>query len=73
MTKRGVCRRVLKKGKRSVGEGFLEFVDHVANLGGHGSLRLDAKIFLVFAEGPGAVAQLQQDIGEKHVGGGEIG
>jgi hypothetical protein len=56
-----------------VGEGFLEFVDHVADLRRHGALRLNAKIFLVFVEGAGSIALLQPDIGEENVRGGEIG
>ena len=39
-----------------VGERFLDFFDHVADLGRHGSLRLDAQIFLVFVECAGSVA-----------------
>ncbi len=39
-----------------VGERFLDFFDHIADLGRHGSLRLDAQIFLVFVECAGSVA-----------------
>jgi hypothetical protein len=42
--------------ERLVGQRFLDFFHQVADLGRQGSLRLDAKIFLVFVEGAGGVA-----------------
>jgi len=59
--------------RRLVGECFLDFFDHFADLWGQGALRFDAKIFLVFVEGARRIAQLEADIGEEHVRGGEIG
>jgi hypothetical protein len=41
-----------------VRERFLELFHHVADLGRHGSLRLDAKIFLIFVERAGGIALL---------------
>ena len=58
---------------RLVGESFLDFFDHVADLGRHGALRFDAKIFLVFVEGARRVALLEPDIREEHMRGREIG
>ena len=56
-----------------VGQRLLDFFYHVADLGRHGSLRLNPKIFLVFMEGASGVALFQLDIGEEHVRGREIG
>ena len=42
--------------KRLVRQSFLDFFDYVADLRGHGSLRFNSKIFLVFVEGAGGVA-----------------
>ena len=59
--------------RRLVGECFLDFFDHFADLWGQGALRFDAKIFLIFVEGARRIAQLESDIGEEYVRGGEIG
>jgi len=58
---------------RLVGERFLDFLDHFADLRRQGSLWFDAKVFLVFVEGTWRVTQLEPDIGEEHVRGREIG
>ena len=59
-------------GRRRSAEGFLELGHHVPHLGREGTIRLQSKIFLIFVEGAGGIAQFEADIGEEGVGRSEV-
>ena len=59
-------------GRLLLAEGFLELGHHVPHLGREGTIRLQSKIFLIFVEGAGGIAQFEADIGEEGVGRSEV-